>query len=283
MTFYPSCLLAFSSIFIGTIFCFATALVILPVLLALKYKFKTSLLIIWANRIVYLILVISGCLIAYLAYVADAQPTVYESTIKSNLRFGDDRIEGSPDLVDLDSKGDPLENKSQGLKAELVDYGIYEISTHDRQDDDVVAGGLVETSDKRLIEETTKIKAQIGTSFGFRYKLFGPDGNFRLRHERPYRDSSGNMVSRYRAPKREANVTIKVIHPKPLKDPNTSKEFTVSKWSQEVPISGETQSFINWNTGWIFENDWEIVEGEWVMQLFDEDRLLIEKKFMVER
>jgi Domain of unknown function (DUF3859) len=139
---------------------------------------------------------------------------------------------------------------AEPLSARIVDFGVYEINRGDNVDNEDVAAGLVISYGKRLIKETDQVEAKIGTNFGFRYILSGSDS--------------------------DVEVTIKVQHPTPLRNPETGKEFIVSEWEQTVPV-GST----NWNTGWIFEKDWEIVPGEWVMQLHVDKNKLIEKKFFI--
>lgn len=134
----------------------------------------------------------------------------------------------------------------------MIDYGVYSSNIEDTIADAKVAGGLVVTSNKTLIKETDEVEADVGTSFGFRYMLEGPND--------------------------EIPVTIKVIHPNPIKDPDTGKEIAVSEWGQFVP-----SNFVNWNTGWSFGSEWEIVPGEWLIQLYIDDRKVLEKKFTVLR
>ena len=134
--------------------------------------------------------------------------------------------------------------------ARIVDFGVYEVSRGDNLENENVAAGLVVSYGKRLIKETDQVEAKIGTNFGFRYVLSGPDP--------------------------DVEVTIKVRHPTPLHDPKTGRDFITSEWGQSVPV-GST----NWNTGWIFEKEWEIVPGEWIIQLFVGETKLIEKKFYI--
>lgn len=134
--------------------------------------------------------------------------------------------------------------------ARISDYGIYESSRVGAVDAEKVAGGLVATEDKKLIKQTDQIDAKLGTNFGFRYILSGPD--------------------------EDAEVTIKVKHSTALKDPKTGEEYLISEWGQWVPVGS-----VNWNTGWIFEHEWEIVPGEWAIQLYIDDKKLLEKKFIV--
>jgi hypothetical protein len=71
-------------------------------------------------------------------------------------------------------------------------------------------------------------------------------------------------------------VLIRVFHPKPLKDPQSGKEFSTSEWGQWVPTN-----HTNWNTGWFFDHEWEIVPGKWVMQLLVDNVVLLEKTFTI--
>lgn len=134
--------------------------------------------------------------------------------------------------------------------AKLVDYGVYRSEDGPRVRDEAVAGGLVVSYGKSLIAQTDRVEARIGTSFGYRYRLVGPGDS--------------------------AEVTIRVRHPEPLRDPTLERPIAVSTWSEEVPVGP-----VNWNTGWIFESDWELVPGDWVMQLYVGKQKLLEHRFTV--
>jgi hypothetical protein len=138
---------------------------------------------------------------------------------------------------------------AQDWKAEMIDYGVYAVSVGKKVEDENVAGGLRLSYGERLIKSTDQVDAIIGTSFGYRYRLNGPVSNVR--------------------------VTIKVSHPA-LHDPSTGKEFQTSEWSQIVPAGT-----VNWNTGWVFDHDWEIMPGEWTLKLYIADKKLFEKSFVV--
>jgi hypothetical protein len=129
-------------------------------------------------------------------------------------------------------------------RASMVDYGQYTATLSS----DTAAGPVA--SDRQLQRQTDQVAATIGADFGFRYRLTGPDaGTF---------------------------VTIHVDHPAPLRDPATGKSFAVSQWSQWVPANQ-----INWNTGFLFQHDWEIVPGEWIMRLCVDNAPLLEQRFVV--
>ncbi len=140
---------------------------------------------------------------------------------------------------------------SKPWSARIVDFGIYEDLKGKKEADSNMAGGRITVYGTKLIKETDQVWAHRGLSFGFRYVLLdGPDW--------------------------DADVVIKVKHPSPLEDPETKKKFSTSEWSQKVRVGN-----MNWNTGWSFEHDWEIVPGEWLIELYVGDTKLAEKKFFV--
>lgn len=132
----------------------------------------------------------------------------------------------------------------------MVDFGTYKANRGGEVASDSVAGNLVKSFGKTLIKSSDEVVATLGTNFGFRYRLVG----------------SGDG----------AEVLIRVFHPKPLIDPETGREFSKSEWGQWVPTN-----HTNWNTGWFFDHDWEIVPGNWVMQLLIDEVVLLEKTFKV--
>jgi hypothetical protein len=136
--------------------------------------------------------------------------------------------------------------------AELVDYGLYEHTAVGRERaDDVTLGFNTVTTDKRLLVQTDRIPGRLGTNFGFRYKLLG------------------------HPPGETVPVTIRVVHPE-LRHPTSGRVFPYSEWTDGAWIGK-----INWHTGWIFEEKWEIQPGEWKIQLFFAGEKLLERSFEV--
>lgn len=136
------------------------------------------------------------------------------------------------------------------LTARMVDFGLYRTRRFGRRAGADVAGGLVGTSGLELLRQADRVPAAIGTAFGFRYVLMGP--------------------------REEAEITVRVLHPVPLRDPESGRGIAVSEWQQRLPIGQ-----VNWNSGWVFEHPWELVPGRWTIQLHGKAGLLLEKHFDV--
>lgn len=135
---------------------------------------------------------------------------------------------------------------------EIVDYGITEsVDIKTVETGDIVAGSHTEKKGFKVIETTTRIPAKKGIQFGFKCRLKAfPKGK---------------------------NVTLlyNIIHP-PLKNPRTGKEGTIDKFSVKYKI-GTTKCF----SGYEFDEKWEAVPGDWILQIWYEGRKLSEKTFTV--
>ena len=127
--------------------------------------------------------------------------------------------------------------------ARMVDHGLYKVALDSKNSD------LAVVSNVQLQQQTEQIAAAIGVSFGFRYELSGPDAG--------------------------ATVMIQVEHPA-LRDPLTGRSFALSQWSQWLPANQ-----VNWNSGFLFQHDWEIQPGDWTMRLCIDSVPLLEQHFEV--
>ena len=141
---------------------------------------------------------------------------------------------------------------ADGWKAEILDYGIYDIDRGGKESNEAVASDLVVVHGKSLQKQTDQIPGKLGVNFGFRYKLTGPEDNVEL--------------------------TMKVLHPKALVDPHSGRSYKVSEWSS-LSFPGDD----NTNSGWTFEQEWEIAEGKWTMQLWQGRALLAAKDFIIKK
>ena len=127
---------------------------------------------------------------------------------------------------------------------ELLEYGLFK--THDREikNNSTTAAGKHIVSDKfELYEKTTDIIAKRGHTFGIKYQIKG-------------------------TPKwKKVLLTYNVIHP---------------------PIQGKTASFLKVKRSigkqnaltYSFNEEYELVEGNWKMQIWHENEMLIEKDFI---
>lgn len=134
-------------------------------------------------------------------------------------------------------------------RVEILDHGTYATGTRTTAPMPIsVSGKMNLVADVRLIEKTREVMGQLGTSFGFRYRVHGvPDG---------------------------AAVTIRTRHPR-LTHPETGKSMNYGERDQIVTNGGERY------TGYSFDASYEIAEGEWSFQVLYEGRMIGEQKFRV--
>jgi hypothetical protein len=134
-------------------------------------------------------------------------------------------------------------------RVEIVDYGIYETGTRTSVPMPIsVSGRMNLVSHVVLTRETREILGQLGTSFGFRYRILGvPAG---------------------------ATVTIRTRHPR-LTNPETGRSMNYGERDQVVNPGEERY------TGYSFDATYEIAEGEWSFQIIYQGRVIGEQKFKV--
>lgn len=134
-------------------------------------------------------------------------------------------------------------------RVEVVDYGVYETGTRTTVPMPIsVSGKMNLVADVRLVEKTREVVGQLGTSFGFRYRIEGvPTG---------------------------ANVVIRTRHPR-LTNPETGKSMNYGEREQPVGPGGARY------TGYSFDATYEIAEGDWSFQIIYEGRVIGEQKFKV--
>jgi len=135
--------------------------------------------------------------------------------------------------------------------AEIIEYGIFDtVPIGSRREPGVLSGQVHEIPIAKLKERTAIIPALLGTNFGITIKLIG----------RP----SGQQV----------NCWIRWSHPK-VTNPETKESSERSEFPGRHPI-GEAAS-----TGFTFDHPWELVPGEWTVQIFWDWKLVAEKTFVV--
>jgi hypothetical protein len=140
---------------------------------------------------------------------------------------------------------------------ELLGFGIFKkITTLDSGTLSLAGRGVSRASDKRhavpaaLVEFTTKVPAQIGTSFGFRVAYHG--------------QNAGALV----------HCTAKCLHPK-LTDPASGRSSEVEQFDASS-VSGREEY-----VGYTLDKAWKLVPGEWKMQLWVGSKLMVEKTFIL--
>ena len=137
-------------------------------------------------------------------------------------------------------------------KIEVYEYGVY--TSPPGVDVDVTRQGVIITdldySDR--VEQTSKIIAQVGVQFGFRYRLVG----------KPL----GTLIP----------VTVVVKFPSPgIVSPGNPVPFVVDDYC--APAILGTNLFYSWT----FDDQSEIVPGIWTIEIWYGDKKLGDEKFNV--
>lgn len=134
--------------------------------------------------------------------------------------------------------------------ATIVDFGIYTVDNESSVDVGqspswkVLLGGKI-----KLEKQTDQIPAKLGQKFGFRFTLS----------------------------EKEKKRALKFVWLYPeMKNPNTGQISTGAEGPGKYSGDGvPVLMFYN------LSHPWELVPGKWTFQVFDGDRLLVEKKFTV--
>jgi hypothetical protein len=133
---------------------------------------------------------------------------------------------------------------------EIIDFGLY-ASTHERTEKapEQIAGEREIVSNIRLLRKTRRFTAQMGRTFGFRYRVRDPA-------------LAG------------ATLTFRLRFPR-LTNPKTG----VSRSWQDVPQTVQVGTVRFEAYG--FDHRWEIAEGIWTMQILHKGKVLAEQRFHV--
>lgn len=139
-------------------------------------------------------------------------------------------------------------------RVEIFDPGIYQLEVVGTEAAPNTAMGLQSiVRNEKLVEHTICIPARHGTKFGFRYRVLGDpsDGLITLR-----------MVVRYPAGG--------------VRNPSTNKVHDSGEILQPGNAAG-----MSLYSGYSFDEDWEIVPGTWVFEIWYNEKLLASQKFEV--
>src|SRR5262249_28810241 len=114
------------------------------------------------------------------------------------------------------------------------------------------AGKVSAIDDIQLVQQTTTVSMRPGIRFGFRYSVIGsPNG---------------------------ATVPVKVVTLFPergLYNPDKGQPFYRDEYMPTLALGATAY------TGYRFGQPWELVPGVWVFQIWYQDRMLAEQRFMV--
>ena len=140
-------------------------------------------------------------------------------------------------------------------RIELLDVGLYRGERAGQMGaPGSVAGNINRLTSVTFYEQTSRVPARLGVRFGIRFSLIG-------------------------APQR-AVVPLRAVwrFPAPgLRDPGSGKVYSESIEEFSSPI-GELRQ-----RGYGFDNDWELVPGEWTLEILHGQRRLLTQTFTVYR
>ena len=134
-------------------------------------------------------------------------------------------------------------------QVEIKDYGFYDMSVDGSVPaPEDISGSRNVVSNIRLQRQTEEIDAQLGRSFGFRFRITDPA-----------------LYGR--------QLTLRTIFP-PLTNPESRRTMT----TQDRPFTGTSELLYD---GYRFDYDWEMAEGIWTFQVLHNGKVITEKKFKV--
>ena len=134
-------------------------------------------------------------------------------------------------------------------QVEIKDFGFYDLSVDGSVPaPDDISGSRNIVSNIRLQRQTEEIDAQLGRSFGFRFRIADPALH-------------GQQL------------TLRTIFP-PLTNPESKRTMS----TQDRPFTGTSEVLYD---GYRFDYDWEMAEGIWTFQILHNGKVIGEKKFKV--
>ena len=137
-----------------------------------------------------------------------------------------------------------------GTSISVVDYGVYKLSVdHRAAAQRAISGERNVVSNIRIFRRTRTVFAQLGRSFGYRFRIADP-----------------TLLGR--------QLTLRTAFP-PLHDPQTGRRGT-SQSRPFMPLSSGV-----YYDGYRFDYMWELAEGLWRFQLLDGEKLLHEEVLRV--
>ena len=134
---------------------------------------------------------------------------------------------------------------------DIIDFGIYQADKKMKQAvDNLPTGGLNIIKDFNFIQTTDKIPLKKGIRFGYKYIIRGKP--------------------------KEAIVTLRFKDSYPgLKDPRRSELMYHGEYNSNEKMG------IQLVNGYMLEEDWELVPGEWTFAIWHNGKKLAEKTFIL--
>lgn len=139
------------------------------------------------------------------------------------------------------------------ISARIIDYGVYGKNevTYTKQANNPM-GHINVTKGVDILTPTTRVPARIGTNFGFRFELNGQTGGRYIKY-------------------------VRIIKTPRLTNPNNGKTTEVFEDIISAPAGRVLFA------GYMFEYEWELVPGEYTIQVLHDNKVLVEKTFHIYR
>jgi len=145
------------------------------------------------------------------------------------------------------------------ISATIVKYGIYKTTVAEKTtNSELPYSSYEEMSAFTNIQITDSINARIGVEFGLSYilKAINPK----------------SLIDRNKL----FNIKTIVIYPNPgIRDIDNNKIYQNSVTHRNIPVGAEVYE------GYFFGSNTDIVEGEWIFQLWHNKHKIAEKKFNI--
>lgn len=136
---------------------------------------------------------------------------------------------------------------------EILAYGEFKATSLTTKDaENTSLGKMTVLKDIELVKQSNIIDADTGTQFGVKYFVKG--------------SPKGTNVA----------LSVRLLHPA-TSNPDRKNSSTSETWVANAKVGSANYS------GWIFEYAWELVPGDWTLQLYYKDQKMLEKKFLVRR
>ncbi len=151
----------------------------------------------------------------------------------------------------------PTDSQSQGPTAHVFQFGIYKALRKGQLKDssETNTGKVIRKPTLEHVSMTDRIPLLKETYFGYQYRLFDLPPEALIK------------------PVMELKKVL--IHPQ-MTLPDGSK---TTGWERHFKGRVETQQVMGFD-GYVFNEDYELVEGDWIFQIWYQDKKLIERKFV---
>jgi hypothetical protein len=164
-------------------------------------------------------------------------------------------------------------------RIDITEYGIYTTETAATSAAPGTAAGKIDqVSNIKLVQSTATVPARQGVEFGFRYKIIRQPAVA----PPPQAGTTilGMQIGSPPAPPPSAVVNLKyVTHiPKPgMRNPETGNVTLTSVFYQEHKVGEELYRLYR------LTDRWEVVPGVWTLEIWDGDRKLLGRDFLVKK